>query len=564
MPRGPKTSKRVAFLGLYDDEQSAMKAVLIRSLGLARVTLRWRNDHETVLAAVRRDGRQLRWASDRLKSEFQIVFAAVVKHGPALAHALPEMRDNATIASAAVQSSVKALPFVGDALLRDRDFVLQLATARKRPDEFEAARAHKLDFYKRLPETLKRDEAVVTRLMSDHPLLASELIKLAEMQDCKYVMIEAVCLRGSMLELASDRLRNDRDLVLWAVKTPLPIGESRSCALQHASEALRDDEAVVLKAMSTDRRSFAFASHRLRTSDKMILHAIRYDADAFLTFSSEELQSSKEFVLKAVDSNARVYARLLRVDSPFVRDRDVVMRALACRLGSQIEFVPYPILSDHDVGLHVARTYGCCLSWTPFQIAHGSNVEILMAAVQQNGKALRFVEQARISAEAYRTIALAAARQNGFAYFWLSVWDDRELVLAAVAQSGLVLEHVREPFRSDRDVCRAAVASNPAAISFVPASLKRDIEFRLLASSTPEAARKCIAAARKKRKETLMQKNAESYEAFLRSAEEAPHRFPASAETDALFDDVASLLREAMDQERGFLGKRDRAAFEED
>ena len=81
--------------------------------------------------------------------------------------------------------------------------------------------------------------------------------------------------------------------------------------------------------------------------------------------------------------------------------------------------------------------------------------EVALAAVQQDGFALRYASEAL---RADREVALAAAKKNGFALYHASeaLRADPEVVLAAVRQSGSALVYASEALRADPFLARAA------------------------------------------------------------------------------------------------------------
>mmetsp|Transcript_52237 Transcript_52237/g.122248 ORF Transcript_52237/g.122248 Transcript_52237/m.122248 type:complete len:214 (-) Transcript_52237:20-661(-) len=84
-------------------------------------------DREVVLAAVSRDGRNLQFASPRLKDDFQVVLRAVSKCGTALKYASNNLKNNREIVLAAVQQDPGSLRFassdLASELLKDEEFV---------------------------------------------------------------------------------------------------------------------------------------------------------------------------------------------------------------------------------------------------------------------------------------------------------------------------------------------------------------------------------------------------------------------------------------------------------
>lgn len=121
------------------------------------------------------------------------------------------------------------------------------------------------------------------------------------------------------LRFASERLREDYDVVLEAVK-------AMCYSLQYAAEKFRDDRKIVLAALHggvgfpgeiSQSSSLMFASPRLRRDPDILREAIEVNPLA-LEYANPEQQDDKDFVMKIVkrDGLALQFAsRFLRADT---------------------------------------------------------------------------------------------------------------------------------------------------------------------------------------------------------------------------------------------------------
>jgi hypothetical protein len=104
---------------------------------------------------------------------------------------------------------------------------------------------------------------------------------------------------GFLLREASDRLRDDREVVLCAITTDWQ-------ALHYASDRLKDDVTVVSTAAFGNGRSLEYASDRLKGDRRLGLFGMSHGPDGGygLAFLSEELRDDKEIVITAVSNTA--------------------------------------------------------------------------------------------------------------------------------------------------------------------------------------------------------------------------------------------------------------------
>ena len=106
--------------------------------------------------------------------------------------------------------------------------------------------------------------------------------------------------------------------------------------------------------------------------------------------------------------------------------------------------------------------------------------EIVLAAVRQAGKALRYASKGLL---ADRVIVLEAVKQDGYAIRFASdeLRADREVVLEAVKQYGDVLCYASQGLRADREVVLMAVNQCGDALQHASKELRADPDFMLAA-----------------------------------------------------------------------------------
>jgi hypothetical protein len=99
--------------------------------------------------------------------------------------------------------------------------------------------------------------------------------------NCKSTVLQLVESSGYLLEHASERLKNDRDIVYAAIKNHAP-------SLMHASDYLRDDRQLVVNAVRQHGRSLEYVSARLKADTFIVENAVKNDPKA-IKYASERL-----------------------------------------------------------------------------------------------------------------------------------------------------------------------------------------------------------------------------------------------------------------------------------
>ena len=144
------------------------------------------------------------------------------------------------------------------------------------------------------------------------------------------------------------------------------------------------------------------------------------------------------------------------------------------------------LLSDRAFMLEAVGKNGLALEFA--SEVFRSDIEVLMAAVKQNGRALRFcvaVQQVGQAGHKCRCVCIhrrcihvvtCAIKQNGMALeFAEKTWrSHRGLVYDAVWQNGLALKFASKELRSNLDVVLKAVSKNGLALEFASEECRSD------------------------------------------------------------------------------------------
>lgn len=110
--------------------------------------------------------------------------------------------------------------------------------------------------------------------------------------------IALFCLKKSpyALEYLSERLRDDKEVVLTAVNSVPPLDEDEQFFLEDASERLKDDKEVILAAVSQRGYFLEYASDRLRADHDVVFAAMK-NASYSLGEALGDYSENAEFLL---------------------------------------------------------------------------------------------------------------------------------------------------------------------------------------------------------------------------------------------------------------------------
>lgn len=167
---------------------------------------------------------------------------------------------------------------------------------------------------------------------------------------------------GWALQYASDELRNDEEVVLTAIQGWDGVSCSYSFAMEYASEELKSNKEFMIKAIElTEGEAFAKASDTLKNDKEIVLIAVKNcspphqcDPTIVLAYASYQMRADKEVVLAAVRQNgwALAYA-----SDELKNDKEVVLAA-AENIRSALDFAPPTLLADKEFMIEVIKVAG--------------------------------------------------------------------------------------------------------------------------------------------------------------------------------------------------------------
>jgi hypothetical protein len=309
--------------------------------------------------------------------------------------------------------------------------------------------------FESIPEAARDNLAVVAAWLKQSPSDRTFKAVGANLRDNEELAKLLLALDGDALEHASERLRGKKEVVLVAV------GESGESALQHASKALRGDIDVATAAVRNTPYAYRFVEAPAK-DDKALIREFAVGSWSFADKVSKatlaELRQDKQFVLDHVRQHPRAVRDLFKE----WHGDDDVMRVAVQGDAEMLKFASERLKTD---------------------------VEVVKAAVAQNGRAYDFVDAGVAAREDVMLAAMggkegwtavhrmmdnpeAAKRFADRAFvmkaipleeraFWMAeaFHGDRDLVMHAMNHFGGL--SFAKAFQADPEIAAAAVAKNP-------------------------------------------------------------------------------------------------------
>ncbi len=286
-----------------------------------------------VLAAVRQNGRALRYVDDRLKDDRDIVQVALKNDGMALQYASDGLRADKKIVLLAVGKDSMALQYASDRLRADKEVVL-LAVGK---------------------------DGMALQYASDG-LRADKKVVLAALDE--------------------DEVRGEADMWIGGVIRDPCGGFCVKQTLLYASDTLKADEAVVLAALRVDPASLYFAAKTLKANKTFMLQAIKQSGQSF-RYVAGTLKDDRAFIFEAIQQNAQ---SLLYV-SKTLKNRDFILQAVK-QNGLALEHANDALRADNEVVLAAVKQNGLALAYVAPELREDR--EIVRLAIQNTYEASKY------------------------------------------------------------------------------------------------------------------------------------------------------------------------------
>lgn len=257
----------------------------------------------------------------------------------------------------------------------------------------------------------------------------------------------------------------------------IELGYGDTSLLKKASDALKQNKAVVLDAVKRDPRAFQYAHNSLKKDKAFILSVVREQGSS-LKYADAGLQKNKEVVLAAVLQSG---SSLEFADKTLKRDKEIVIAALKNSKkypSLTFQWADKSFRSAKDVMLVVVGLDGSLLRFADNKLKKDKEV-VLAAVLSFSGvNALKYVDDTLLKD---RVFLLSVARE---------LYAKKEIIFQGESHDisemsrgysvGRMLEKIDSGLNNDKEfITKIVASSNVFALINVDKKLKRDEKFML-------------------------------------------------------------------------------------
>jgi hypothetical protein len=241
---------------LLNRESAISKLVLINGSIMGYAPASVRDNERIAYISITNDTKSVKYLSKKVRSIKKFMLRVVKMNGLKLQYASAELREDLDVAGAAVTQNGKAMQWTLGVAEQNRD-IMKLAIIQN-PDAM----------YQTYLPCFRGD---------------------------RELMLMAITKNGEILSHTTTRLRNDREIVMAAIKHKI-------CNFRYASKELKDDDDLALIVFNEDKDMFQHLSPRLQNDMKFVMPAVRHNGNN-IQYVSNDMKNNYTVAYAAIEQN---------------------------------------------------------------------------------------------------------------------------------------------------------------------------------------------------------------------------------------------------------------------
>jgi Domain of unknown function (DUF4116) len=337
----------VGFTNKYTNKTDVLKDAPQRKVRLECLPEHLLNDIEVIIAVMKEWGEQYGELSAKMKANKEVTLTAVTRWGQALGDVSNKFKNDKDIVMASLKNNGMNLEYASKKMRDTQDVVLH--AVKKNPAS-----------YRFVSERLKTNDEVIRatlyaqgmclQLMSFEIRSNEDYFALAMHRNgaaypygegdfvFKAEYIERALEHGGNLPYMPPYIRKDPTRVKKEVSS---VGRM----LEYVSPKLKNNKEIVLAALKADVHSFEFASKKMRSDPDVFLAACSLEKALKLT--SKEIRSNPEILIKALNNGMLIDYLKYASDTVF-QDTELLIKMFQDDLPRAIKLLPKEVLKRFD------------------------------------------------------------------------------------------------------------------------------------------------------------------------------------------------------------------------
>ena len=385
-------------------------------------------------------------------TNFDDVLQSVCKKSKNIYLASKELQNNKDILLIIVKYNSCGYKYVPEHLKYDKDIILEVI--KKNNNQYK-------NIYKNLPDNLKADKQIILEVIK----INIELLYYAPfviINDYDIIM-EAININPfNGLKYASEQLKDNYDIVLKAV-------EKNGYALQFASNKLKDNFNIVYTALTKGKSSkccFKYASNKLK-GNKDIVHVAILEHYSNLKYASYQIKNDSEFILKNF-KNLRY--NIINVSFKLKNNYNFIMEVIK-QNGHNILYTSSDLKNNKEIILEALNTDYIYYNHASNELKNDIDI-ILKALSKANNDRyynnfINSISPIIYNNKDYVLKILKHKYPLCFNKLSINFRNDREIMLEAVKVNGENLKFVSNNLIKDSQIILEAIKNNYNAFNYL-------------------------------------------------------------------------------------------------
>ncbi|MDO4485532.1 MAG: DUF4116 domain-containing protein [Bacillota bacterium] len=407
------------------------------------------------------------------------------KDGSMFKYLPKEFRNDKDILYEAIRNCPEAFRYASPEIKTDRgfaisvisadyDYFVQYASPEIRNDKKLAELYASLhgDYIQHFSEEIRSNRDVIERCIEFNDISANAYAHATnDLRADKSLTLKAVREIGTLLKYASDELKADRDVVMEAVK------ESAE-AFNYASNTLKADKQFVIEIIRNNYKCIKYVSNELK-NDKDIITTAVSESPFAIEYVSDEIITDKDFMIELLYINPYIFKM-----SHFKKDYEFVSIAVGLD-ASLIKYVPNDMINDELIitaveGINRNQDSVSMLGFASEELR--GNSKLMFKAIVKNGNALEYAADYLKDDEEFVTESIIHGNNRTFMYASKRLRDTKHLAMLVLEKAiqdkeYSNLEYIIEgDLQNDRDVVSKLVSINGLCLKYAPTELQSDYE----------------------------------------------------------------------------------------
>lgn len=312
----------------------------LRCLNFAEFSIQTNQEIQNLITDyLETDWNLVKYCHSSIRGDITIMKKAIAHNGLNIKFASDELKQNKKFLLSAIEKNKDAVKFIPSNFFESETFVKDL---------IEKVNSVTTTIFELIPEKFKKNKSILIKIAQKIES-GWELEGYLDENDLEFFS-EVVKKNGNFIYYASEKLRDDEELV----KTAIKFGD---CNLSNVSERLRNNPAMVIWAIENNRPALLRNAGEIAQDNFDVIKTAVCKQGSALDWASENLRDNDEIVKLAVDEDP--YA--LQYASDRIRnDKAFVLNICEKQIHAYI-YAGDSLWSDKDFALFVAPKVPNCL-----------------------------------------------------------------------------------------------------------------------------------------------------------------------------------------------------------